>query len=240
MWEKVKRIVHSKTSLVILSVFIAALLFAGSYALASGETVIYRACVNNNSGTIHMLLNESETCSSNEILVEWNKEGLQGPQGLPGEPGPQGPPGTGGAQFVVVDIDGREVGILSGDGVSAIRQENTYWVMLPILPSGIPQNQAGFGEVGKFWVYHETTDCSGTSYLDAGNMFRRAVVSGTKAYYPADPIEFRNIGSVQQLREGVPVPETCEEGGYESPLLNGPIEWFDISEFTPPFTIQLK
>jgi formylglycine-generating enzyme required for sulfatase activity len=41
---------------------------------------MYYACVNNSSGTIHMIAPD-EACSANEQLVTWNSEG---PQGIPG------------------------------------------------------------------------------------------------------------------------------------------------------------
>ncbi len=66
-------------------------LLAGGTLLtwAQGTPVVYYACVNNASGTIHMIAEDGK-CSNNEQLVTWNS---QGPQGLPGPEGPAGPAG---------------------------------------------------------------------------------------------------------------------------------------------------
>lgn len=68
-----------------------------SWALAQSESVVYYACVNNSSGTIKMV-SEGEECHKNDILVQWNQVGPQGPQGPQGEPGPAGEPGPQGPQ----------------------------------------------------------------------------------------------------------------------------------------------
>jgi len=73
------------------------LTLGASLAMAQSESVIYYACVNNASGTIHMT-NESEGCQNNEVLVQWNQVGPQGPQGEPGPIGLQGPEGQMGPQ----------------------------------------------------------------------------------------------------------------------------------------------
>ena len=70
-----------------------------TWALAQSDEVMYYACVNNSSGTIHMLSSSDQTCANNEMRIEWNSvgpAGPQGPQGLKGDqgdPGPQGEPG---------------------------------------------------------------------------------------------------------------------------------------------------
>ena len=48
---------------VVVGALLALVLAAGAWA--QGETVRYYACVNNNSGTIHMV-EEGETCNNNE------------------------------------------------------------------------------------------------------------------------------------------------------------------------------
>jgi hypothetical protein len=72
---------------------VVVLLLAAGVTIAranSGE--IYYACVNNSSGTIHMI-SEGESCSNNEVLVMWNQVGPQGPPGPQGDVGPAGPKG---------------------------------------------------------------------------------------------------------------------------------------------------
>ena len=65
---------------------------AAGLAIAESENVTYYACVNKSSGTIQMV-NEGEDCSINEMHIQWNQVGPQGPQGEQGLVGPQGPAG---------------------------------------------------------------------------------------------------------------------------------------------------
>ena len=94
----------------------AALAFAAGAALvASADTnQMFYACVNNSSGTIHMV-GATDSCASNEMKLSWNQAGPQGatgptgaqgpagatgpqgPAGADGPPGPQGGPGPQGA-----------------------------------------------------------------------------------------------------------------------------------------------
>jgi len=69
-------------------VVVAAALLA-TLVMAQEPPAVYYACVNNTSGTIHMI-HEGETCSGNEQLVVWNATGPQGPQGPEGPAGPAG------------------------------------------------------------------------------------------------------------------------------------------------------
>lgn len=49
-----------------------------TWALAqSGSPDLYSACVNNSSGTIHVL-SEGEACANNEMLIQWNQAGAMG------------------------------------------------------------------------------------------------------------------------------------------------------------------
>jgi hypothetical protein len=79
-----------------------AALFIASQAEAQTPSLI-AACVNNSSGTIHVIVQAGETCASNEIALTWNNVGPQGPPGATGPAGPagatgaQGPPGPQGA-----------------------------------------------------------------------------------------------------------------------------------------------
>ena len=92
-----------KTKSFLIGVLLVILLAVGfTWALAQTEPETYFACVNNSSGTIHMV-NEGESCNNNEELYEWNKVGPQGPQGDPGpqgEKGDQGDKGDPGADGV--------------------------------------------------------------------------------------------------------------------------------------------
>ena len=88
-----------------LGVAAAALLLTGvalgvtgnAYTDANG---VYHACVNQGSGLVRMLA-AGEACRPNEVAVDWNQVGPQGPQGVQGpkgDTGPQGPQGIQGPQ----------------------------------------------------------------------------------------------------------------------------------------------
>src|SRR5262245_31604311 len=59
----------------------------GGVAAAQVAGGVINACVNNSSGTIHI----GTACSSNEIPLQWNAQGVPGPQGTAAATGPQGP-----------------------------------------------------------------------------------------------------------------------------------------------------
>jgi len=76
---------------------------AGAFVVALALTPIsadaqpISACVNNSSGTIHVVA-QGAPCASNEILLVWNMVGPQGPPGPVGPTGPMGLVGATGAQ----------------------------------------------------------------------------------------------------------------------------------------------
>lgn len=74
-----------------LAVFVALLTLLSSN-VAVAATTIY-ACVNNRSGTVH-IVSEATVCHSGETRLEWN---TVGPIGATGPTGPQGPKGDTGA-----------------------------------------------------------------------------------------------------------------------------------------------
>lgn len=76
---------------------VALLMAAGVTFAIAQDSQTYYACVNNASGTIHMIA-EGETCNNNEILIMWNETGPQGEIGPQGEVGPAGPQGETGPQ----------------------------------------------------------------------------------------------------------------------------------------------
>jgi hypothetical protein len=78
----------------------------GSMALATGDDVVYQACVNNYLGTIRMV-ETRDRCWKYETRISWNQKGPQGEpgqpgadgqQGIQGEPGPPGEKGDTGPQ----------------------------------------------------------------------------------------------------------------------------------------------
>jgi hypothetical protein len=75
-------------------------LLAASIATVAGAEVVSNgttyACVNNASGTIHVVT-ATGTCGTNEVQLVWNQQGPKGdpgPQGSAGAAGPQGPQGS--------------------------------------------------------------------------------------------------------------------------------------------------
>jgi formylglycine-generating enzyme required for sulfatase activity len=66
--------------LVVVGVVLAMLVAGATWTLAQGGGLMYYACVNNSSGTIHMI-GEQDPCGNNELRITWNSEG---PQGIPG------------------------------------------------------------------------------------------------------------------------------------------------------------
>jgi Collagen triple helix repeat (20 copies) len=69
----------------------AGVLLIGNQVRAQAPAQIF-ACVNNSSGTIHIIARNA-TCNNNEILLVWNTVGPQGPVGPAGPAGPVGPVG---------------------------------------------------------------------------------------------------------------------------------------------------
>lgn len=89
--------------IIVCTVAILFVFVAGATAQSSPT---YYACVNNNSGTIHVVWGPTQ-CASNEILISWNQVGPKGdtgqvgpagPAGLTGPTGPTGPTGSTGPQ----------------------------------------------------------------------------------------------------------------------------------------------
>jgi hypothetical protein len=85
-----------KHKLFLIGALVALLLAVGiTWTYAQSEVVTYNACVNNSSGTIHMV-GADEPCGNNEERIVWNNQGppgLKGDKGDKGDPGDQGPPG---------------------------------------------------------------------------------------------------------------------------------------------------
>lgn len=73
---------------------VAGTLMMISATTASAQTI--RACVSLANFTFKLMTDDG--CASKEQLIEWNLQGLRGPQGPQGPTGPQGPAGPQGAQ----------------------------------------------------------------------------------------------------------------------------------------------
>jgi hypothetical protein len=90
----------------VLPVIGAAFLGGGVAGVEAAGGVI-NACVNNSSGTIHIVA-AGTSCGSNEMPLAWNTQGPPGPPGTPGNTGPQGPAGTALAS-TVLNPGGRQI-----------------------------------------------------------------------------------------------------------------------------------
>lgn len=74
-----------KSNYFLVGVILALLLVVGvTWAMAQTEVTQYHACVNNASGTIHIMNSPDETCNNNEELIVWDRSGAPGPPGPPG------------------------------------------------------------------------------------------------------------------------------------------------------------
>jgi hypothetical protein len=69
-------------------------------AYGNGSSSVLSACVNRATGVVRMGPNGVQiNCTNQETAVQWNSQGIEGPQGIqgppgaPGLPGPLGPPG---------------------------------------------------------------------------------------------------------------------------------------------------
>jgi hypothetical protein len=74
-------------TLLVLLTFVLA-----SAVRADAPSTTFYACVNNNSGTIH-LVGAGAPCANGEQFISWNQTGPQGPIGPAGPVGPVGPQG---------------------------------------------------------------------------------------------------------------------------------------------------
>jgi len=86
-------------------VSIAALAVAGgvAYATIPDSTGTIHGCYLRSGGAVRVIDDSTTNCKTNEMSLDWNRQGVQGPPGPPGEqgqqgqqgqPGPPGPPGV--------------------------------------------------------------------------------------------------------------------------------------------------
>src|SRR5437879_2910870 len=105
---------------------------AMTFAAAASTGVIY-ACVNNSSGTIHVV-SSADACSTNEVALAWNQQGPKGdagPQGLKGDTGPQGPKGDAGPQGLKGDTGPQGPTGPAGNGGAAFYRERRAPMSIP-------------------------------------------------------------------------------------------------------------
>jgi hypothetical protein len=151
----------------------------------------------------------------------------------------------------VVDINGRILGSLGSDGVNpaanVLRREGSKLVVFRVTRLEI--------SIEPVYLLHVRPDCSGPAYLAAPDqLVPRSTMAfdpykglATTAYYPGDPIQTLTIGSQQYVNP----PAGCIANGH-TPLgadrccealtpigrVVGPAQHFDVSIYTPPFSIK--
>ena len=77
----------SRTILALGVMLIVTLVAGGTWALAhGGDRDLVHACVNDESGDIKVV-GPNDDCKKNETPLDWNIQGLPGPQGPIGKPG---------------------------------------------------------------------------------------------------------------------------------------------------------
>jgi len=86
------------------------------FAAATTAGVIY-ACVNNNSGTIH-IVSATSACATGEVALSWNNAGPQGATGATGAAGPTGATGATGPSGGGITYTYRVGGMYPGTSVA--------------------------------------------------------------------------------------------------------------------------
>ena len=132
---KMKRFLnHSITKGAMIGALVIAVIFGVSNVWAQDNNSTFFACVSNNSGTIKMI-DENQTCKSNEMKVSWNQvgpkgdtgatgpQGQQGDKGDTGAAGPQGPKGDKGDTGAAGPQGPPGVSVPSGDGTAGLNYD---------------------------------------------------------------------------------------------------------------------
>src|SRR5947209_5046291 len=150
--RQISPLLHRRKIWFLLPGILLLTLLGATIVQADTPPTTYYACVNNNSGTIHMT-NADGTCGNNEQKISWNNEGPAGPAGPQGDTGPAGPQGPQG--------DTGPAGPQGPQGPAG-----------PQGPSGLSQgyfNDNGSVGLGSNWVVVvQTRPVAGGNYLITG------------------------------------------------------------------------
>lgn len=82
------------TALAVATLGVAAI----AYATIPGADGVIHSCYRNSGGALRVIDDAVTGCRSNETSLDWNAQGVPGPQGAQGPEGAQGPQGPEGAQ----------------------------------------------------------------------------------------------------------------------------------------------
>jgi hypothetical protein len=160
---------------------------------------------------------------------------------------PKGPPGDAGsaapAPVRVVEANGTPVGVYADPGT----EDNATFVVFEFADGFAYLIAHAGGVAGGDALFYESTDCSGPPlfFADPTDFVRRAVVMGTTAYAPGDPITTHAIASYEYDPNGgscnadVPLASgrCCSVSASE--LEAGPaVVLFDTSTLAPPLRIE--
>ncbi len=86
---------------VVVGLVVSAALGAIAYASIPDAGGVIHGCYKNGNGDLRVIDSSADSCKSSETGLNWNKQGIPGPQGPQGaqgpqgQQGPQGPEGTG-------------------------------------------------------------------------------------------------------------------------------------------------
>jgi hypothetical protein len=197
--------------------FLASCLAGGSASSAFADSPI-SACVNNSSGTIHVIT-KGQTCNGNETLVTLNQP-------------------TGGIQ--VVDANNKLIGTLIGPN-AILHHVNDIDVMISANELGFSRcvNYV-FGSLGcnalLLPLYFETQDCSGTAYMPLTTIPPTGLIWSNTLHYPSGS-QVIAAYSLAELTNTDPPQMTCVM--ISNNVVTVGVETVeDLSGFTPPFRVQ--
>jgi len=199
-------------ALSLLAMFLAAAPAGAALCLKRGRIVVSR-----------------EQCRRKERPLALDVPVAPGEKGDAGDPGPPGPAGS----LDILDANG----VLVGHAIPKFGDASLVGLALVATPTGpfvMPVSHDGFPRHPSPLLHYENATCTGTPYLEVGAAFHRlALVAGTEAYYPLEPIALHTFGSQKRIGDACePFPDTLEAG---------PVGTFPVSAlaFTPPFSLPL-
>ncbi len=164
--------------------------------------------------------------------------GATGPQGAQGPQGAAGPAGAAGG-LTVLAANGAEFGTLVNYGMGqasvVARQDNGVWIGVPLNPDGVAPMS--------FYALYADDTCSAAPFMPLDSnpapflrLLQTVAVGDTTAYYAGNPTQVRAFRSLSPLGD----PTQCQPaaGGWEQPMLAGPLRTFDLSRFPAPYVVK--